>query len=104
MWAKKVSLKVNANYRLELDLLRVTPKEFPRVYSSLLEADPDKGGDVDIKLARLDITNLENVELYVFRRASRMKTVSALELRPREISLASRLIYKWLAPTLQELR
>lgn len=103
----EVTLRVNPNLHLELDLLRVAPKDFffsGRVYRSLLAADPDKGGDVDIKLARLDITNLEHIELYVFRRASPVKTVSPLDLKPREMSLSSRLIYKWLAPTLQELR
>jgi FAD/FMN-containing dehydrogenase len=100
----EVTLKVNPNLHLELDLLRVAPKDFGRVYRSLLAADPDQGGDVDIKMARLDITNLEHIELYVFRRASSVKTVSPLDLTPREMSLSSRLIYKWLAPTLQELR
>lgn len=100
----EVMLRVNPNLHLELDLLRVAPKDFGRVYRSLLAADPDKGGDVDIKMARLDITNLEHIELYVFRRASPVQTVSPLDLKPREMSLSSRLIYKWLAPTLQELR
>ncbi|ELR12262.1 FAD binding domain containing protein [Acanthamoeba castellanii str. Neff] len=85
-------------------LFGIITEDFGRVYRSLLAADPDKGGDVDIKMARLDITNLEHIELYVFRRASPVQTVSPLDLKPREMSLSSRLIYKWLAPTLQELR
>lgn len=97
-------MKVNPNVHLELDLLQLTPKEFSRIYSGLLDADPDRGGDVDIKLARLDITNLEHIELYVFRRTSTRQTISSLSLKPREMSLASRLIYKWLGPTMQELR
>jgi len=97
-------MKVNPNVHLQLDLLRLTPKEFPRIYERILASDPDSGGDIDLKLARLDITTLDSIELYVLRRANETPTVSALSLKPREMSLASRLIYKWLAPTLQELR
>jgi hypothetical protein len=99
-------MKVVPNTHLELDLLHVNPKEFARIYPALIAADADNGGegDVDIKMARLDITNLEHIELYVFRRSSHMGTVSSLDLKPREMSLGSRLMYKWLAPTLKELR
>jgi hypothetical protein len=99
-----VTLKVVANTHLELDLLHVSPKEFVRVYPALIAADADNGGDVDIKMARMDITNLDHIELYVFRRASNMNTVSSLDLKPREMSMGSRLMYKWLAPTLKEVR
>jgi hypothetical protein len=92
-------MKVNLNTQLELDLLHVSTKEFPTLFESLITDE-----DVDIKLARLNITNLEDVDLYVFLRSSNIKTISALPLKPREMSATSRLIYKWLAPTLQELR
>ena len=92
-------MKVNHNTRLDLDVLHVTLKEFPTIYESLL-----LDTEVDIKLARLNITNLDEIELYIFRRSMDVKTVSALGLKPNEMSITSRLIYKWLAPTLQELR
>ncbi len=100
----EVTLKVSANMHLDLDLLQLTPKEFGHIYKQLIAADVDNGGDVDIKLARLDITTLEHIEMYVFRRVGAVRTVSNLELKPREMSLGSRLMYKWLAPTLQEVR
>ena len=59
---------------------------------------------IEIKLARIDVTKPEHIELYVFRKQSDLNMVSRLALQPKEISPFNRIIYKWLAPTLQDVR
>ena len=61
-------------------------------------------GNVELNLARLNSVNLEKASLYVFRRSYSSPTVSELPASPREMSAASRLLYKWAMPLLKEYR
>ena len=95
-----VTLRVADNAQLEMDAFMMEdPAEFERVYENI-RAD----SDVDIKLARLNILNLKEVSMYVFRRSSHGSPSQGLGLEPRRISWQSQLLYKWAMPAMKELR
>jgi FAD/FMN-containing dehydrogenase/SAM-dependent methyltransferase len=94
------TLRVDANTRLALDVLSCAVADLPHIYDEVLA----RGGDIEMKLARLDATTLDSVELFLFRRASDAPTVSALPAHPREMSPIGRLLYKWVAGPLREVR
>ncbi len=130
----EVLLKVENNVKLELNTLHlkvqpadnldegIHPSEFVRIYDNCRnsnsisnksgghkqagnETNNSSGlGRVELKLARLNTVNLENASLYVFRRSYSSPTVSDLPVAPRELSTASRLLYKWAMPLLKDLR
>ena len=89
------------NRKVWMEIMHLTPSEFPHVYAGVLNRK-----DVCMKLARIDITNFEHIALYVFRADARRNasTVSDLPTKPREMSAASSLMYKWLSGPLMPLR
>lgn len=95
----EATLRVNNNVRLAMDSLTVSTKDFPALYESVLQAP-----DVEMKLARIDLTTFEFLEFFVFRRDCDTPTVSKLPVKPNEMSTAGRLMYKWFAGPLREAR
>lgn len=95
----EVELRVRNNVHLWMETLHCKPADFPFVYAGVLR-DPQ----VQMKLARIDITSFEWIALYVFRSDSNVASVSNLPIKPREMGPISALIYKWLAGPLMELR
>jgi len=114
----EVVLKVVDNVQLELDSLQLPisadTSEFVRIYDNCRGAVTDDSEDQDgaeptigkleIKLARLNTINLESASLYVLKRSSPLPTVSNLPSKPREMSMTSRLLYKWALPLFKEAR
>lgn len=94
-----VTLSVDDNKRLSMDVLTLPAGELPPTYGALLAAP-----DVQMKLARLDITTFDTVDVFVFREDAPTRTVSALPHKPREQTVAGRLMYKWLSGPLREAR
>ncbi len=96
-----VRIKTSANQTLTSEYISSTTEDFPDIYAGIL-ADPC----VDIKLCRLDITTATSISIYTFRPSSDhgVSTVSAIGIMAREPSAAYRLIYKWAAPALKEMR
>lgn len=94
-------IRTSANQTLTSEHINTTIEDFPDIYTGIL-ADPC----IDIKLCRLDITSADSISVYTFRPASDhgISTVSSIGLMAREPSAAYRLIYKWAAPALKELR
>jgi hypothetical protein len=93
-----VTLKTNVNTPLTMEhVLTTSAEEFARVYSSL------RGGDVEVKLCRLQLQDLERVDVYAFRRSAPegVGTVSDIGLRPHEMSRTMQILYKWLLPSAQ---
>ncbi len=90
---------VTNNRPVQLEVMHLTAASFPPVYTGVLQDE-----SVAMKLARIDITNFEHIALYVFRSDSPIGSVSDLPAVPREMSVVSQLIYKWLAGPLLELR
>ena len=118
----EVLLKVEDNVQLELNTMQlkvqptddvhedIQPSEFVRIYDNCRNSNgvgdyESSGlGKVELKLARLNTVNLEKASFYVFRRSFSSSTVSELPAAPRELSTASRLLYKWAMPLLKDLR
>lgn len=117
----EVVLKVDVNVILQLDSMQLSvngsseggSSEFSRIYDSCRNAKDSQGtslGRVDIKLARLNTVTLDRASLYVLRAAAppgaaaAVGHVSDLPASPRELSPASRLLYKWALPLLKERR
>eukprot|EP00759_Apiculatamorpha_spiralis_P047131 PhF_6_TR42996/c0_g1_i1/m.65620 len=96
-----IHMKISPNTTVDQEAIVLNISEFPDVYKSVQE---DK--TIDIKLARLDITSMETATLYLFRRIHRpeMRTVSHLSIQAREMGFVQQMMYKWLAPTMKELR
>jgi FAD/FMN-containing dehydrogenase/SAM-dependent methyltransferase len=94
-----VTLKTNDNVRLFMDTMMVPLPDLPHIYQGLATAD-----DIEVKLARINITNFDLGEIYVFRRDCPTPTVSNLGIKPLEMSNTSRLLYKWFAGPLREVR
>jgi hypothetical protein len=94
-------IKTSANQTLTSEHIGTTIEDFPDIYAGIL-ADPC----IDIKLCRLDITSADSISIYTFRPASEhsVSTVSSIGLMAREPSAINRMIYKWAAPALKELR
>ena len=60
-----VTLKTNVNAPLTMEhVLTTSADEFARVFPSL------RGADVEVKLCRLQLQDLERVDVYVFRRSA----------------------------------
>lgn len=95
----EVTLKVNNNTKLFMDAMTVTINDFPHVYESVLQSE-----NVEMKLARIDTTTFKTADLFIFHRASELPTVSELGVKPKEMSTFGRLMYKWLAGPLREIR
>lgn len=94
-----MTLRVSNNTKLSMEAMTIPLKEFPYVYESVLESE-----DVELKLARIDTTTFKTADLFVFRRASDIPTVSELGMKPKEMTTFSKLMYKWLAGPLREMR
>lgn len=94
-----VTLKVSDNTMLAMDNTTVLVSEFPAIYDAVLLQD-----DVEMKLARIDTTTFETIDLFVFTRDCDTPTVSGLPVKPKEMSTFSAFIYKWMAAPLREVR
>jgi hypothetical protein len=99
----EATMKVNANVHLTTEMLQCRLEDFTVIYEELLK---DSAGDIEVKMARLDITNRRNVDLFVFRRAGLpgMRTVSKLNPEPNKMGLVSQVLYKWAMPHIKEAR
>lgn len=99
----EVTLKVSSNVHLSHVMLQCDLASFPRVYDRLLA---DEDNDIEIKLARLDVTDVNSINIFVFRRDSPagMRTISRLGPRPREMAWLQQYLYKWAVPSLKEAR
>ena len=97
----EVELKVQPNVHLWMEMIECTVEEFPLLYQNIVKEE-----DVDIKLGRIDTISGEDCQLFIFRKQMEpgMKTVSNLPLEPRQMTKSSRLMYKWVFPSMKGLR
>ena len=122
----EATLRVVDNMQLELDTLdvKVDGGEFVAYYEEArrcsekpsTEAGKDEGEDscsaeavarqkVAVKIARLNILDLNRVQLFVYRRAYSCNTISGtLGLHAHVMPMKTRLLYKWLMPAMKEVR
>ena len=78
----EVTLKVNPNVRLAMDSMTVSAKDFPLLYESTLQSP-----DVEMKLGRIDLTTIDFLEFFVFRKDCDTPTVSNLPVKPKEMTV-----------------
>ena len=99
----EVTLRVSPNVKLAMEMLQLSVDDFPSVYEAALADDDD---DLDVKMARLDVTNLENVDLFLFRRdqPAATRTISTLTAEPHRMPFKQQIMYKWILPQLKEAR
>ena len=92
-----VTLKINENYKLNMESFMLnTYDEFENVYKRYLVDN-----NVQIKIARINITNYNQIYLYIFKNNETSfpsKTVSNLSERAKSMTNVSRLLYKWIMP------
>eukprot|EP00761_Pharyngomonas_kirbyi_P001944 gb/GECH01001948.1/.p1 GENE.gb/GECH01001948.1/~~gb/GECH01001948.1/.p1 ORF type:complete len:1428 (+),score=196.76 gb/GECH01001948.1/:1-4284(+) len=87
------TLRVVANTQLRMDMIRLSRRNFVENYSKFLSNDR-----CEVKLARINISNPEEIFLFVFQRNSDQPTLSHLDSSPGSVSNASKLLYKWVVP------
>ena len=99
----EVTLKVSLNVRLSMEMIQLSVAEFPEMYAAAIA---DEDGDIDVKMARLDVTDMEHIDLFIFRRDqhSGTRTVSTLASEPHRMPLRQQILYKWILPQLKEAR
>lgn len=106
----EVTLRVVSNVKIGMEMIKVPKADFDSFYSKVLK-DPS----VEVKIARVEITSMDEVFLFLYRRTSDSPTISDLSGAclpnllcesdlshsadaPREMSTASQLLYKWVLP------
>ena len=97
----KVTLDVQPNARLRMDVIQTTSANLYPTYKRLINSS-----NVAVKLARIDVTNGEDCQLFVLTKDVNINAqiVSKLPLEPREMSTFNQLYYKWLLPSTTSLR
>eukprot|EP00756_Hemistasia_phaeocysticola_P008399 Hpha_TRINITY_DN14610_c2_g13::TRINITY_DN14610_c2_g13_i1::g.48367::m.48367 len=94
-----IEMLCDPNHQLDVEHLIVNTTNFPKVYEGVLEATDE----IDVKIARLNILTLDKVDIFLYRKGMG-PTVSRLEIEPREMGMKTKLLYKWLMPTMKEQR
>jgi hypothetical protein len=78
----------------------INVNDFPKKYNVILNDH-----DINVKLARLNIINFDTIIVHLFKKNGDKK-VSALKSKPNEMSIISKILYKWILPIsfVQQLR
>jgi len=98
----KAYLRVTKNTRIVTKVLNCDNNNFNKIYKKLL-LDPN----INIKFARINITNMTNIILYIFIKIPNTEyTRSNLENEAKNMSKIHQLLYKWMLPNplVQKLR
>ena len=90
----EVTLKVNLNQSLKIETYKLNVNSFPIIYEKILN-DPS----VKVKIARINIINMNDITLYLFKTTHHKRVISYLPAKPKEMSKVSKLLYKWIIPT-----
>ncbi len=90
----EVKLKIVPNCTLKLNTYKLNKYNFQDKYFDILN-DPN----VNIKLARIDITNMTTIKLYTLINKQNSKNIiSKLSNKPHEMSYITKILYKWMLP------
>ena len=74
-----------------MESLEVPVKDFKQIYTDLL-----KKQNIEVKISRINISNFDNINIYLFMKNNNHETVSNLENNERRLSMPSKLMYKWI--------
>ncbi len=89
----KIKLKVTNNKELNMESINTNIYNFNNVYQQYIN-----NHNADIKIARINIINMEDINLYVFTDNKKQKVISNIDNMPKEMSKISQLVYKWILP------
>lgn len=89
----QITLNLVNNVSLYMEATNLNVSNFDQYYTKIL-----KDNSVNIKLARINITNMDDICLYTFKTEQNKSVISPIEDNPREMSKASQLLYKWVLP------
>ncbi|QKF94645.1 FAD/FMN-containing dehydrogenase with methyltransferase domain [Fadolivirus algeromassiliense] len=90
----KVKLTIVDNTALDMESKHLNIYNFINMYESILNNE-----NIRIKIARINVTNMEDINLYLFKQIESTGTViSKLDDTPKEMSKLSQLLYKWVLP------
>jgi SAM-dependent methyltransferase len=90
----EVTLRVEDNYKLDMHMTTKTVEEFDGYYQKLIVDDT-----VDVKIARINITNFDEVLTTIFTRQSaenKPTKITSTISEPPIPSIFTKLMYKWL--------
>jgi hypothetical protein len=89
-----VKLKIVNNTKLYMNSLNTNIQNFAPIYDSFIN-----NKRINIKIARVNISNMEDINLYVFTKSNGLQpVVSPINEMPKEMSKMSQSIYKWMLP------
>jgi len=90
----KIKLNITINNHLTLTTLSTDINNFQSLYSKYIN-----NKDIGVKFARINITNMEDINLYAFtNQSTSIPIISELDDVPKEMSKISQLLYKWILP------
>jgi len=93
----KVKLNLVANTFLNMKTLSTDIYNFQKIYSNYI----NNANNTNIKIARINITNMEDINMYIFTKNQAItnnKIISKIDDEPKEMSKVSQLLYKWILP------
>jgi FAD/FMN-containing dehydrogenase len=89
-----VTIKIIPNVKLDTVMLKLNTYNFNKVYQKVLL---DK--TVSVKFARINVTNMNDITLYVFKKIKDTQYNNELMSdNPNQMSKINQLIYKWMLP------
>ena len=98
-----VKLKLVNNVKLVTEYVKLNAFNFNDKYQQILK-DPS----INIKLARININNMNDISLYIFRESKKSNklVISNVHTKNPEMSKVSQFLYKWIfpSPVFQEIR
>jgi hypothetical protein len=74
-----------------MESLYVPVSDFKETYLNILNRK-----NVEVKISRLNLTDFDNIFIYLFLNNNSHETVSNLEKAERSLTISSKLIYKWI--------
>ncbi len=89
-----VMLKANNNYNISMSCLKLNRNNFVTEYLKL-----QNNKSILVKIARVNIINLDDINIYIYRKNNNNKIISNLEIEPEKMSIINKLIYKWIVPS-----
>lgn len=86
----EITLKIVSNENIKLEKVNLTKENFVSIYNSYLDDN-----EINIKFARIDITNMNDIFLYCYR-STKEKIKSKLDKDPNKMSYLKQIMYKWI--------
>lgn len=95
----KIKISITENKSLNLTTLSTNIQDFQNLYSNYI-TNAVYIQKINVKFARINITNMEDINIYLFTTNGNTIKKSNIELdnAPKEMSKISQLIYKWILP------